>query len=212
MPRVVKAVHDDAGLDSQRQAARRGRRRRRERWLLAAAVVFALMPGSNPHAEPAKPLDYEVKAVYLLNFALFATWPPLTAAADGEGFVMCVIGRDPFGPTLDATVAGELIDGKTVVTRRIARLEDAAGCRMLFVSGSEDGQLKAILQAVDQTAVLTVSDMPQFVERGGMIQFVSVDSKVRFAINLIAAKQAGLMVSSALLRVAVSVKTAKPEA
>jgi hypothetical protein len=150
-----------------------------------------------------------VKAVYLLNFGRFAIWPT-TAAADAGSFGVCVLGHDPFGATLDATVAAERIDGKNVVTRRIATPADAIGCRILFVSASEERVLPVIVQAAEKAGVLTVSDMPHFVERGGMIQFVSQDNKVRFEINVGAAQHAGLALSSELLRVAVSVRTAKP--
>jgi hypothetical protein len=180
---------------------------------MAASIALGLMSTVALRAQPAKPLDSAVKAVYLLNFGRFATWPPMAPSAGAGSFDVCVLGRDPFGPTLDATVATEVIDGKNVVARRIAAPGDAIACRILFVSGSEERQLKPILQAVDAAAVLTVSDMPRFVERGGMIQFVLENNKVRFEINLVATAHAGLTLSSELLRVAASVRTTtKPEA
>jgi uncharacterized protein DUF4154 len=178
-----------------------------ENWLFAGVLALALM-GAGLRAQTARPLDYAVKAVYLLNFGRFTTWPTATGGPDANSFSLCILGRDPFGPTLDATVATELIDHKAVVTRRVSGAGDTAGCRILFVSASEDHQLKPILQAIDKASVLTVSDVPHFVERGGMIQFVMENNKVRFEINLAAAERVGLILSSELLRVAVSVKTA----
>ena len=61
---------------------------------------------------------------------------------------------------------------------------------------------------LDKSAILTVSDMPGFLQRGGMIQFVAEDKRVRFQINAAAAQHVGLALSSELLRVAASVKTA----
>jgi YfiR/HmsC-like len=95
------------------------------------------------------------------------------------------------------------------VTKRIAKAEGAIGCRILFVSGVADLELTRVLQTVEKAGVLTVSDMPQFVERGGMIQFVSQGNKVRFIVNVPAAEQAGLVLSSELLRVAVAVQATK---
>jgi hypothetical protein len=188
--------------------ARRPRRRGDFQRLVAATVALGLMLAGRPFAQASKPLDYEVKAVYLHNFGRFVMWPPTDAAADAP-FNICVLGRDPFGQTLDATVAAELIDGKPVMTRRIARVEELTGCRIVFVSLSEDHQVPAIVRTLERAGVLTVSDMPRFVDRGGMIQFVSADNKVRFQINIAAAQRAGLALSSELLRVAVSVKTAE---
>ena len=168
---------------------------------------MALMFGASVRAQPSKPLDYQVKAVYLLNFGRFVTWPPGDQAVDSAMFRVCVLGQDPFGQTLDATVAAESIDGKSVVTRRIAKPEESDGCRMLFVSASEDRQLTQIVRVLEKSAILTVSDMPGFLQRGGMIQFVSEDKRVRFQINAAAAQHVGLALSSELLRVAASVKT-----
>jgi hypothetical protein len=99
-----------------------------------------------------------------------------------------------------------MIDGKRVTVRRIARAADTEGCRILFVSASEDAELAHILQTLVGSRILTVSDLPQFVERGGMIQFVSDGKKIRFTVNVPAATQAGLMLSSELLRVAAAVR------
>ena len=114
-----------------------------------------------------------------------------------------VLGRDPFGPALDAAVTGETINRAPLTAKRIPTPQDAANCRVLFISSSQDGDLKSVLAALDKTAVLTVSDMPQFVKRGGMIQLVLDASRVRFAVNLAAAQRVGLTLSSQLLKLAV---------
>jgi hypothetical protein len=173
---------------------------------LTAAVAFVLSSSWLVHAQSARPRDYEVKAVYLYNFGRFATWPPTVAAADDSVFPVCVLGRDPFGASLDAALAGETIGGKRVVARRLTKPQDAVGCRILFVSASEEAEWLHILKVIDSTSMLTVSDMPQFVARGGMIQFVFQDNRVRFEVNLAAAEQASLTLSSDLLKVATAVR------
>ncbi len=172
-----------------------------------AGCVLALLVGRTAAAGQARALDSEVKAVYLLNFGRFAAWPADAPAS--PTFVVCVLGRDPFGAALDEAVSGERIDGRVVVARRIARPEDAGGCRILFISTSERARVKRDLQVLDGARTLTVSDMPEFVDQDGMIQFVPEGNKVRFAVNVAAAERVGLTFSSELLRVAASVKTAR---
>ena len=99
----------------------------------------------------------------------------MSPSSQTNEFTICVLGRDPFGLALDATISGEKIDGKNVVARRISKVEEAAGCRVLFISSSEDKQLKEILSAIGKLSVLTVSDMPQFIQQGGMVQFILTD-------------------------------------
>jgi hypothetical protein len=166
-----------------------------------AAVILAYV--TMLCAQDAKPSEYRVKAVFLYNFGRFVVWPP---APKSDSFAICVLGQDPFGPALDATVAGETIDHAKVVARRISKPQDAGSCRILFISSSEDGQMKEILAGLDQTSILTVSDVPQFTRRGGMVQFILDGNKVRFEVNLLAVQRARLSLSSELLKLAISAR------
>ena len=173
----------------------------------AACVLLPLTAG----AQQSRPSEYQVKAVYLFNFSRFVSWPDRTTGGADAPFAICVIGKDPFGTVLDSTLAGESIGGKAVVARRVALAEQAAGCRVLFISASEDGRLKEILGSLEKSSVLTVSDIARFSERGGMIQFVLQGGRVRFEVNLASAAQANLTLSSDLLKVAVAVRKSQPQ-
>ena len=173
-------------------------------FLAIQSVPFAVLP--NLLAQQPKPREYEVKATYLYNFARFVEWPPNNAPSKEEAFAICVLGQDPFGKTLDTAVAGEIVDGKNVIARRIAKAQDGMNCRILFVSSSEQKRLNETLATLDKTEVLTVSDMPDFSRRGGMIQFVFDGNRVRFEVNLTRTNGAHLKLSSELLKVAAAVR------
>src|SRR6267143_1426179 len=105
---------------------------------LTMVIAWALFTATGLLAQQAKPSEYQVKAAYLYNFGRFVKWPAGVAAGKGDSFPVCVLGRDPFGPILDSTLAGEALEGKPVAIRRIAREQDAADCRILFVSSTEE--------------------------------------------------------------------------
>lgn len=172
--------------------------------LVALATLSAFILTSILHAQ-SSPTEYQVKAAYLYNFAKFVEWPPQVMSS-GSSFNICVLGRDPFDSTFQATIAGESIKGKNVLVKRIPRAQDGSGCQILFISSSEEARLKDILGVLDKTSVLTVSDMPQFTQRGGMIQFVTEANRVRFEVNLTSAERTGLTLSSQLLKVAIGVR------
>jgi hypothetical protein len=172
--------------------------------LLAVGIALALLGPSCLHAQRSNPSEYEVKAAYLYDFGKFVAWPAKVAAA--EDFPICVLGEDPFGATFDATIAGETINGKRVVINRIVKPQEAMSCRILFISASEESQLKEILATLDKKSVLTVSDISQFTRRGGMIQFVIDANRVRFEVNVATTERAGLTLSSQLLKVAINVR------
>lgn len=171
--------------------------------ILLWGSIVALCTPSWVHAQ--QPSEYQVKATYLYNFSQFVQWPPKATAASNS-FDICVLGQDPFGSTLNTILANETIAGKRVAARRISNSQDAVNCRVLFISSSESGRIKEILNALEGASVLTVSDLPQFTVHGGMLQFLLMDDRVRFEVNLAAAERAGLSLSSELLKVAINVR------
>jgi hypothetical protein len=182
--------------------------RDRRALLCLATLILTLVTLPIPvlRAQQAKASEFQVKATYLYNFGRFVQWPANVTAAQGDSFPICVIGQDPFGSALDATLAGETIDGKSVVAKRVVKTLDAQDCRVLYISSSEDSRLREILAGINKAGVLTVSDIPQFSQRGGMIQFVVSGNKIRFEVNLTSAQDAGLTLSSDLLKVAAAVR------
>ncbi len=157
-------------------------------------------------AQARKSTEYDVKAAYVYNFGKFIRWPASAIAVSNDTFPICVLGKNPFGESLDATVRGESIDGKKLAVRYLGNVGEISGCYILFVSNSEEHRVEGILAEVGKRPILTVSDMPDFVDRGGDIEFVQVGEKIRFKVNLVAAEKSGLALSSDLLKVAVSVK------
>jgi hypothetical protein len=177
--------------------------------LQIVGVICALLAAPNVRARQSTASEYEVKATYLYNFARFIEWPARDAAEKNETFAVCVLGQDPFGPILDTILAGEAIDGKHMVHRRIPAVQDAGDCRIVFISSSEESRLKETLSVLGKTSALTVSDISDFSVRGGMIQFVVEQNKVRFEVNLGTTGRAGLVLSSELLKVAISVRNSQ---
>lgn len=145
--------------------------------------------------------EYTVKGAFIYNFALFVDWPPSAFESDSAPFVIGVLGKNPFGAAL-AKVEGQSIKNRKVVVRTLTSVEDAGACQLVFISASERGRLHQILAALRKNHVLTVSDIDGFAGAGGMINFVTMEDKVRFEINLKEARNAKLRISSQLLKLA----------
>jgi hypothetical protein len=164
---------------------------------LALLLSSSLLPGQS------RPTEYSVKAAYLLNFGKFMRVSP-GAETPSSDFNICVLGEDPFGGALDAITTGEKIDGHPV---RVIRLEhpDSRKCAIAYLGASEEKRIDQDLAAFRDSDTLTVSDAPDFLKRGGMIQFLLISDHVRFSVNLDPVKRTHLVLSSELLRVAASV-------
>jgi hypothetical protein len=179
------------------------------RWMTALALAaVGVMYAANP-ADPAaaeRPLPDQVEAAYLYNFGKFVRWP---ATVSQGPLVLCVAGQDTIHQFLGSMIDGERINGRSLQVKLLKEAQDAGSCSILYVGAGERDRLDAYLGAASGKAVLTVGEAPDFLSRGGIIQFVLSGDHVRFSVNLNAAHRNNLQLSSELLKVAVSV-TGKP--
>jgi hypothetical protein len=167
-------------------------------WLVLSAWLLS----GGLSAQPEAPGEYQLKAVFLFNFAQFVEWPPQAFADAQTPLVIGVLGRDPFGAYLDETVRGERVNNRSLVVQRYGRVEDIDTCHILFISRSEGDRLEEILARLRGRSILTVADAEGFALPGVMIGLVTVENKIRLRINLEGAQAASLRISSKLLRAA----------
>src|SRR5581483_1865896 len=86
--------------------------------LLTSTLTFGAWAGAADERS-----EYQIKSAFLVNFARFVEWPA-AAIADRTSFVLCVVGRDPFGPYLDQAAAHNTIKGWPLVILRTSRLAE----------------------------------------------------------------------------------------
>lgn len=169
---------------------------------LLLALYGAVGGGAVAGAESPAPTMHQVQAAFLFNFAKFVTWPDDVFENSGNVLIIGVFGEDPFGAILEDTIRDKTVLGKKLAVKRFTSIHDAANSHILFLSASEEGRLPQMVKALEKANVLTVSDMEQFAERGGMVAFTVEDQKVRFNVNVDAVERAGLKMGSQLLKLA----------
>lgn len=144
----------------------------------------------------------QVKAAFIYNLIQFIEWPATTFANAVSPIEIGIFGKDPFGSLIDEVVEGVRVQGVALKIRRSSKLEDLQSCQVIFISRSEAKFLPRILGDLEKRPILTISDMDQFAWKGGIVGFVIRQNKVRFQINLNAARKSGLKISSKVLRLA----------
>ncbi len=161
--------------------------------------------------------EYKLKAAFLNRFAMFVDWPEGKNPEGDDAYIIGVIGADPFKNYLEE-ITSNPVGGRPVIIQRFEgmpaeadsktrpKMDQVRKCHLLFVSASEEKSVGRLLEQLKGHMVLTVGDMPDFVDKGGMIQFINEDQKVRFAINLKAVKEENLEIRSKLLRLAKDVE------
>lgn len=146
--------------------------------------------------------EYQLKAVFLYNFAQFAEWPTSTLAETNSPIIIGIVGPDPFGSALEETVRGENVAGHPLIIQHFPNPSDIKTCHLLFITQPEIRHVDEILKAVGDKPVLTIADADNPALTRVMIRFLVENNKVHFRINADAARTAKISLSSKLLRVA----------
>ena len=159
-------------------------------WLAAMALAV-------PAQAQPKLSEYQVKAGFLYNFANLVEWP----AGTPPTLSLCLAGEDPLGS------AGDLLNGKTVGRRTLQvrrNVPDAElpACQIVFIAGAQAARVKSLLALLGGRPILTVGDDPGLAAQGLVAGFYREGDKIRFEINVDAARRAQLTISSRLLQLA----------
>jgi hypothetical protein len=173
---------------------------------LLAACLPLLSIGNNTYVHATAPTEYQLKAVFLINFAKFVEWPATAFRTVTSPINLCVLGADPFGRDLDDIVQGQVAGDRALAVKRLAQVQREDNCHVLFLSATEKARTERVLGGLRSAPTLTVGEGDDFTPAGGMIGLLIDDKKIRFEVNLDAVDQAGLKISSKLLKLAKNVR------
>ena len=180
--------------------------RRGQVWLGAAGLsllwAVAAMPQSG--SEEGKAFtEYEVKAAFLVNFAKYVEWPEKAFPEADSPFRIGVLGPNPFGDTLHRLTGDLELNGRKMAVEQSDDIQKLTGCQIVFLSGPDRKSTQSDLEAFKALPVLTVGEQVGFAEQGGTVNFVLVETKVKFEINTKSASSTELKVSPRLLKLAI---------
>jgi hypothetical protein len=163
-------------------------------------IEFALSQVAYSQSVPSK--EDQIKAAYIFNFAKFTTWPASKFSEPGSPLIIGIFGEDPFGVLIDELVKGELVQGRPIEIKRYKDSDQISYCHVFYVHHSNNVDLEDIIRKLESLDVLTISDIDNFTEKGGIVKFFQDDGKMKFEINGQVVKNSRLMISSRLLRLA----------
>ena len=155
--------------------------------------LLALLPATSTAAPVS---EYQIKAAFLYNFARFVDWP---AQAHRPGnLTLCIVGANPFGSDINVVVGKPV--GSDRLSVRQANADNVADCQIVYIAGSNTATLDKVLASIRGRPIITVGDSKGFAEGGAVFNFYSENNKIRFEVNIDAARRTGLPISSQLLR------------
>ncbi len=172
-------------------------------WLMAGIALLGHI--TNTAGATVAP-EYQIKAQLLVNLATFTTWPAETFRTTNSPIVIGIVGKDPFDQFLVKAVDTKAKSGRPMKLKHVETDAEIKECHILFVAASERRRLKDLKQRWKGSAILTVGEVDEFLDNGGIINFVLKGQLVRFEISVESAKSAGLRLDAKLLSVADSVR------
>lgn len=173
-------------------------------WGIALSQIFPI----KAHGHDSQPGEYQVKAVFILNFAKFVEWPATSFMNDSGTINLCIVGEDPFGADLDS-IRGEKVGNKIIAVEYLSATQPLNKCHIAFISRSEKNHLTKVVNALRGSGILSVGDTEGFAHHDVIINFYVEKNRVKFEINEDAAKSAGIRISAKLMNLAKIVRTLK---
>jgi hypothetical protein len=162
--------------------------------------------GSVVMAQESAPSESQLKAAFMVNFPKYVDWPQSAFVETNSPIVVAIFGEADFEEELGKMITGRSVGGRALVFRKVATENEIAGCHVLFIGDSERRRIAELMGILKRASVLTVGDSDDFLDLGGVIKLVRRARKVRLEVNVSAASQVQLKISSKLLGVADVVK------
>ncbi|HKW55906.1 MAG TPA: YfiR family protein [Candidatus Acidoferrum sp.] len=169
---------------------------------MTAILFLLLFAGGSVFGQTGKAQEYRAKARFLAAFPNFVEWPDTAFESQKAAFVICVLGDFPFGTSLAELTRDANIRGRRVEVRWARNAQGLRGCQILFLSRSEAPRYGQVFKAIEGASILTVGETPDFLAFGGAVDLFFDGDRLRFDVNLSAAEQAHLTISSRMLALA----------
>ncbi len=166
--------------------------------MLVLGIMISFFCAAAPDEEDTSQVD-KYEAVFIYKFIGYITWPDDKA----DTFTIGILGDCKIVSHLKEVAATKgTVNEKALVIRECAKIEDIAGCQIIFISSSMSAQLNEVLKKAEAGNMLTVGSTSGFAEKGVSINFFVHEGLVKFELNLGALKRSGLAVSSQLMKLA----------
>jgi len=167
-------------------------------WLCYILLVLLFQP---LQLTAATDPEYQLKAALLFKLTKFVSWPVEQTQQKPHPFGLCVLGDNPFDSILDK-LQEQKIKGRKIKVHYYKNSNSIIEqCDLVFIARSKRAFLSSIIKKIAKKPILSISDIEDFAEKGGIIQFTS-GKKIGFKINIEQSKNSNLKISAPLLQLA----------
>jgi hypothetical protein len=144
--------------------------------------------------------EYDLKAAYIYNITKFIYWESIPP---GNEFIIGVLGPSPIYAPLTNVVKGKTVNNKKIVVRQYNSVEELKNCSLLFIPKDTTIPLEKILSRANSEKILTISEKEGSGRMGAAINFINVNNKLKFEVNLRTLESIGLKASAQFLKLTI---------
>ncbi len=164
-------------------------------------VLLLLQYPVNAEEKTLQLYEQKIKAGLVYNLLKYTAWPKESPSQTSGKLQICLFGEDPFDGYL-APLEGRTAQQAPIFIIHINKVEETKDCSVVIIHRSMENNLTELLQFLENKNVLTISDIMQFAQRGGMVEMAKEDEKISLYINKDAVNHAGLNIQGPMLKLA----------
>jgi hypothetical protein len=167
---------------------------------LVLAVLFATVPQACAQRDGPDRDVYQQKAGMIFAFLKQTKWPGRKMPGPNVPFVVGIYGPDRVSAYLEEIVAGQTVNGRAVMIKRVSAKEELGLCHVIYVSDTDPARVSTALREAHRENVLTVGETANFNASGGVIQFSDEGGRVGYVADNVNAKRERLELGGFLLK------------
>ena len=168
--------------------------------LILIGMAIGLTPSRALRAQTEMPREARIQSVLILRMIKFIDWPSKYLQSTGA-LQLCTWGESSTEAALQS-LQGQKVREHEIVVRKLKPPFSTRGCHVVYVSNTVKDLTPGLLYEPGSGAMLTISDMPDFGQRGGIITLIKQSNRIGFDIQLRYAREHGLQIGAPLLELA----------
>ncbi|MBN2611310.1 MAG: YfiR family protein [Bacteroidales bacterium] len=137
----------------------------------------------------------KAQAFFIYNFSRLVKWPAIYTQGD---FVIGIYGNSPTFQELSMLTKGKKVGIQNYMVKKFNSLNELSACHILLIATDKTADIKNINARVKDSHCLIISEKEGMNPHGTAIDFLVVDNKLRFTMNVENAEKYDLVVSRSL--------------
>lgn len=169
--------------------------------ICTAFVLCLRFVSAYAEEKPLALYEQKIKAGLVYNLLKYTTWPKASTSQEAGKLHICLFGNDAFDGYL-SPLEGRTAQQVPIFITQVTKVQDTADCSVIVIHRSEEQHLNELLQFLKNKNILTISDIEQFAQRGGMVEMTREEEKISIYINTDAVNLAQLDIQERMLKLA----------